>query len=105
MTSGQTVQGISNIDAGITFQNSSIGDFVWEDANANGIQDAGENGIAGVEMTLSGTSGNGQAVSMNVVTDNNGYYAFNNVLPAPIKYPFKYRKDMYSPFQMPEMTM
>ena len=40
----------------------------WEDANANGIQDAGENGISGVEMTLSGTSGNGQAVSMNVVT-------------------------------------
>ena len=79
------------------FKNSSIGDFVWEDANANGIQDAGENGISGVELTLSGTAGNGQAVSMNVVTDNNGYYNFNNVLPiwVTIKYPFKYRKDMY----------
>ena len=36
--------------------------------------------------------GNGQAVSMNVVTDNNGYYNFNNVLRALIKYPFKYQR-------------
>ena len=70
------------------------------------IQDAGENGISGVEMTLSGTSGNGQAVSMNVVTDNNGFIMLSTMyFQAPIKYPFKYLEDMYSQFQMQEMMM
>ena len=47
----------------------------------NGIQDAGEKKHRRRRLTLSGASGNGQTVSMNMVTDNNGYYAFNNVLP------------------------
>ena len=37
-------------DAGIFMQDSttaSVGDFVWNDANQNGIQDVGENGVAG----------------------------------------------------------
>ena len=39
------------IDAGF-FNTASLGDFVFEDSNANGIQDAGEVGIAGVEVKL-----------------------------------------------------
>jgi hypothetical protein len=31
---------------------ASIGDFVWEDKNYNGVQDAGENGIANVTVKL-----------------------------------------------------
>jgi len=56
--------------------NGSIGDFVWNDMNQNGIQDAGEPGIAGVQVAL-----NGGSVSMNTTTDSNGLYLFNN-LPA-----------------------
>ena len=42
------------MDFGYYFPASSgtIGDFVWQDLNADGIQDAGETGIAGVTVTL-----------------------------------------------------
>ncbi len=39
------------IDAGF-FQASIIGDWVWEDLNGDGIQDAGEPGIDGVTVSL-----------------------------------------------------
>lgn len=35
-----------------SYQGMSIGDFVWEDANNNGIQDPGEPGIEGVRVEL-----------------------------------------------------
>ena len=38
----------------------TIGDYVWNDANGNGIQDVGETGIAGVTLTLTGTNGVGE---------------------------------------------
>jgi len=37
----------------------TIGDFVWDDTNGNGIQDSGEAGINGVTLTLTGTNGAG----------------------------------------------
>ncbi len=52
-----------------------IGDFVWNDLNNNGIQDAGEPGIPGLTVTLSG------AVNMTTTTDGTGHYLFSN-LPA-----------------------
>ncbi|MBK7608862.1 MAG: hypothetical protein IPI18_17550 [Saprospiraceae bacterium] len=33
---------------------AAIGNFVWHDLNANGIQDPGEPGISGVSVSLSG---------------------------------------------------
>ncbi|MEZ4909126.1 MAG: SdrD B-like domain-containing protein, partial [Saprospiraceae bacterium] len=39
-------------DAGV-YLPASIGNFVWEDLNANGIQDSGEPGVAGVGVILS----------------------------------------------------
>ena len=53
--------------------NGSIGDFVWQDTNRNGLQDAGEPGIEGVTVTLSGTS------SATTITAANGSYSFNNL--------------------------
>ncbi len=32
--------------------NGSVGDFVWNDLNKDGVQDAGEPGIAGVTVRL-----------------------------------------------------
>src|SRR5207245_2210108 len=46
------------IDFGF-FQPGSIGDFVCSDLNGNGVQDAGEPGINGVTLTLTGTTGAG----------------------------------------------
>jgi len=49
-----------------------LGDFVWADANANGLQDSGETGVSGVTVRL---LGNGQNLS--TVTDAGGKFAFN----------------------------
>ncbi|MBK8405131.1 MAG: hypothetical protein IPL25_13930 [Saprospiraceae bacterium] len=62
----------------VFFQYSSIGDFVWEDVDADGIQDANERGIAGIKFYLLNTS----AVLLDsVVSDLNGRYSFSKVLP------------------------
>lgn len=57
-----------------------IGDFVWHDANGNGIQDAGELGLAGVTVNLKRASDN--AVIQTDITDGNGGYMFEGLCPA-----------------------
>ena len=54
-------QNLTNVDAGLVPQGSGdtcLGDRVWRDDNANGIQDAGEPGLDGIEVYL-GTDNNG----------------------------------------------
>ena len=53
-----------------------IGDFVWNDANGNGIQDAGELGIPGVIVKLLDSSGN---LIAQTVTDADGFYHFTGL--------------------------
>ena len=55
-----------------------VGDRVWEDTNANGIQDPGEPGIAGVTVNLI-DSFNGNPTGATTTTDANGYYLFTKV--------------------------
>ncbi len=57
-----------------------IGNRVWFDANANGIQDADENGIAGVTVELLKWVGPGSAYTLiaSAVTDANGNYIFSS---------------------------
>ncbi|MGN5980663.1 SdrD B-like domain-containing protein, partial [Finegoldia magna] len=63
---------------------SSIGDKVWLDENANGIQDAGEAGVEGVTVKLLDKDGNpakdfnGNPVK-DQVTDAKGNYKFENL--------------------------
>ena len=65
---------------------ASVGNFVWFDANKDGIQDADEVGVAGVTVTLTDGAGNpvidldGNPVKP-VTTDANGKYAFTNLMP------------------------
>ncbi len=65
---------ISNIDAGLIIP-PTIGNFVWKDTDADGIQDAGELGISGVTVTLHDMD-NGGAIVGTAITDANGYYQF-----------------------------
>ncbi len=68
-------------DAGIYIPKpvtASLGDRVWRDDNKNGIQDAGEVGVAGVTVTLYNAAG---AVVATTVTDANGNYKFNDLTP------------------------
>lgn len=53
---------------------ASIGDFVWSDDDGDGIQDAGEAGIAGVVVELDGADG-----PMSTTTDANGFYLFDDL--------------------------
>ena len=65
---------------------ASVGDFVWFDANKDGIQDADEAGVPGVTVTLTDAAGNpvidldGNPVKP-VTTDVNGKYEFTNLMP------------------------
>ena len=65
---------------------ASVGNFVWFDANKDGIQDAAEAGVAGVTVTLTDGAGNsvidldGNPVKP-VTTDANGKYEFTNLMP------------------------
>jgi protocatechuate 3,4-dioxygenase beta subunit len=65
------------IDVGLT-PLSVIGDYVWLDANVNGIQDAGESPIADVDLHLIDANGTEVAAT---VTDANGAYSFAAVRP------------------------
>jgi SdrD B-like domain len=76
LAAGQTN---TTIDAGLVTKFAAVGDFVWNDLNANGIQDAGEPGVAGVTVILY-NSANVPVAS--AVTDGNGYYFINNI-PVP----------------------
>ena len=47
---------------------AQIGGFVFLDSNGNGIRDAGEVGLAGVQVTLTRTDGPGGAPALEVLT-------------------------------------
>ncbi len=57
-----------------------ISGTVFVDDNNNGIFDPGENGIAGVEINLTGTDVYGNAVDLTVLTDAAGNYSFENLV-------------------------
>jgi len=64
------------VDAGIYSTRAALGDFVWFDANKDGIQDATESGIPGVTVILYDAAG----VALNsTITDQNGRYFFSNL--------------------------
>jgi uncharacterized repeat protein (TIGR01451 family) len=61
--------------------NSGIGGRVWLDADNDGVIDAGESGIAGVTVTLTGTDTIGRPVERTLTTDAQGGYLFENLAP------------------------
>ncbi len=71
---------VDHIDAGIyeRDQLSSLGDYVWYDADKDGVQDSSESGIEGVEVRL--LDGEGDLVQR-AFTDGNGKYGFEELLP------------------------
>jgi hypothetical protein len=63
----------NTLDAGM-FLPVTIGDFVWQDVNANGIQDAGEPGIDGVAVSLFDSA---DTLIDSTVTAGGGLYSFS----------------------------
>ena len=60
---------------------ASIGGRVIGDSNNNGRLDAGESGIANVQIVLTGTDDQGNRISLTTATDAAGGYAFANLRP------------------------
>ncbi|WP_167143930.1 SdrD B-like domain-containing protein [Canibacter zhoujuaniae] len=89
LTSGTvslTPAAMTNLDQDFGFYRpASIGDTVWLDGNDNGVRDAGESGIAGVEVHLLNAAGDpvtdaaGDPVV--VTTDAEGKYSFPGLRP------------------------
>ncbi len=57
--------------------NTGLSGFVYEDLNNNGQKDAGEPGIRGASVRLTGADFDGNFVDITVNTDNNGLYQFS----------------------------
>ena len=72
-----------NLDQDFGYRGTgSIGDTVWFDANANGVQDEGEDGIPGVTVTLQGdVDADGVSETLTALTASDGTYLFE-YLPA-----------------------
>jgi hypothetical protein len=66
------------VDAGIYSTRAALGDYVWFDANKDGIQDATESGIPGVTVILYDAA---NLAIASAVTDQNGRYFFSNLNP------------------------
>lgn len=77
---GSNPNGGNNFNSGsVTVNVSSLAGRVFRDFTNNGIVDGDDDGIAGITMTLTGTSFDGEAVNRTVTTDANGNYQFSNL--------------------------
>lgn len=74
------------VDAGL-FDDATIGNFVWEDYDLDGLQDAGEPGVAGVTVALRGPGTDGvfdtadDVELASTVTSSTGAYLFDGLAP------------------------
>src|SRR5205814_1149637 len=90
LVSGQTDL---TIDAGL-YRPAALGDYVWEDANHNGIQDGSESGIVGATVNLIGAGVDGifgtdeHAFPTRRSSDLGGIYGFNNLTPGQYQVQF-----------------
>jgi hypothetical protein len=71
------------IDAGL-YQLAALGNFVWNDLNVDGRQDANERGIAGILVTLYDLNG---TIVATTTTSAGGYYGFTRLLPWRLRCP------------------
>ena len=79
VTLTETNQSDITIDFGcVSPCTGAIGNYVWYDADRDGIQDAGETGIQGVTVYLKGAGG---AVLDTTTTGANGIYQFTGLCP------------------------
>lgn len=64
---------------------AALGDRVWYDTDMDGVQDDGETGAPGVTVELRDCAGN---LLDTMLTDANGYYLFDNLLPGDYRVTF-----------------
>ena len=67
-----------NLDAGFIPKTAGLGDYVFLDANKNGIQDGGDSPIPGVVVVL--LDGNNSPIA-STTTNASGFYSFTGLTP------------------------
>ena len=84
---------VTKVDFGFV-KPAAVGDYVWFDANKDGLQDSDEPALPGITATIVDASGNpvvdasGRPVSA-VTTGADGKYTFENLLPGDYKVSFQ----------------
>ncbi|MCP3980670.1 MAG: hypothetical protein GY716_15310, partial [bacterium] len=75
-----TIAGEDHVDLDFGYGNATavVGDYVWSDANSDGVQDLGESGIGGVTLDLIDAAGE---VVATATTKADGSYLFTGVAP------------------------
>ena len=76
---GVTTNGIHNNFGEL--EEAELSGFVWHDANNDGVRDASEVGIGGVDVTLSGVDDLGSITPVTVTTNPDGSYSFDRLRP------------------------
>ncbi|HNP54798.1 MAG TPA: SdrD B-like domain-containing protein, partial [Ferruginibacter sp.] len=71
---------------------SSIGNYVFKDANANGLQDNNESGLSGVTVQLLNNSG---TVLTTTTTSSSGAYTFSSLAPGTYSVKFTTSSGFY----------
>ncbi|MEP7237313.1 MAG: SdrD B-like domain-containing protein [Ferruginibacter sp.] len=86
-----------SLDAGLISSRAALGNYVWMDSNGDGVQTVGEASVPGVTVTLfrpdfglDGIAGNGDDALpvASMITDQNGQYLFENLLPGTYQVAF-----------------
>ncbi|NND33661.1 MAG: hypothetical protein HKN76_13820 [Saprospiraceae bacterium] len=72
--------GLGDIEFALGAPSGEVGNYLWCDANANGIQDPIEFGIRGVELVLHDKENSLQVIG-STMSDDTGHYVFQNLLP------------------------
>eukprot|EP01123_Difflugia_compressa_P006316 TRINITY_DN184_c0_g1_i4.p1 TRINITY_DN184_c0_g1~~TRINITY_DN184_c0_g1_i4.p1 ORF type:complete len:3149 (+),score=594.91 TRINITY_DN184_c0_g1_i4:29-9475(+) len=71
--------GITNVDFGLR-ERIDVGDYVWCDTNYDGLQSIGENGIAGVVVSLNDLSSGDPVFVKSATTDSTGHYKIYDIV-------------------------
>jgi uncharacterized repeat protein (TIGR01451 family)/fimbrial isopeptide formation D2 family protein len=79
-TTTDTAGTATDNDAQASIAVVSVGDFVWVDANRDGLQDAGEAPVVGATVTL--YAADGTTVVATAATDATGHYWFTGLTPS-----------------------
>lgn len=74
LNSGNTSE---TLDFGYYIDPATVGDLVWLDLDADGIQDGGEPGLPGVVVTMTVDYPNGATVTATTITGTDGSYSFD----------------------------
>lgn len=87
------ISGASNLEQDFGYEPigvGTIGDYVFKDADGDGIKDSGEAGIAGIKVRLEvDLNGDGTYVALEEqTTDSSGYYLFSS-LPVGTQYNYR----------------